>query len=57
MQVHMHQDGVNRHKIFIVLIVMLLSTSLVRFFGPVDTCKADTPPTLYVGKGEAYTHI
>jgi len=53
----MHQDGVNRRKIFIVLIVMLLSISLVRFFGPVDTCKADTPPTLYVGKGEAYTHI
>ena len=57
MQVHMHQDGMNRRKLFIVLIVMLLSISVVHLFEPFDTCKADTPPTLYVGKGETYAHI
>ena len=24
---------------------------------PFENCKADTPPTLYVGPGETYTHI
>jgi parallel beta-helix repeat protein len=57
MQVHMHQDGMNRHKIFIVLVVMLFSTSMMPLFGSLHPCKADTPPTLYVGKGETYAHI
>jgi parallel beta-helix repeat protein len=57
MQVHMHQDGMNHSKLFIVLVVMLLSISYTHLLGPFDTCKAETPPTLYVGKGEMYTRI
>jgi len=57
MQVDMHQDGMNRRKFYIVFIVMLLSVSLLHVFDHLETCKADTPPTLYVGKGEMYTRI
>jgi len=45
------------NKLFIVVVVILLSISCVRLLGPFETCKADTPPTLYVGKGEMYTRI
>ena len=57
MQVHMHQDGMSGKKFYIVLVVMLFSFSLMHVFDPLETCKADPPPTLYVGKGEMYTRI
>lgn len=57
MQVHMQQDGMKLRKFLIVIIVMLLTTNCVRFFVPFENCKADTPPTLYVGPGETYTRI
>lgn len=57
MQIHMQQDGMKHNKLSIVLVVMLLSISFAPLLGPFDTCKADTPPTLYVGKGKMYTHI
>jgi parallel beta-helix repeat protein len=57
MQVHMQQDGMKLRKFLIVIIVMLLFTNCVRFIIPFENCKADTPPTLYVGPGETYTHI
>jgi parallel beta-helix repeat protein len=57
MQVHMHQDGMKLRKFLIVIIVMFLFTSCVRFFIPYENCRADTPITLYVGPEEIYTHI
>ena len=57
MQVHMQQDGMSHSKLFIVLVVMLVSLSYQHLVGPLDTCKAGAPPTLYVGRGETYTHI
>ena len=57
MQVHMHTDGMNLRKFVIVLIVMFQFTNCVCFFSPFNTCKADSPPTLYVGPGEMYLHI
>ena len=44
-------------KFLIVVIVMILFTSCVRFFIPVEICRANTPPTLYVGRGEYYIRI
>jgi parallel beta-helix repeat protein len=56
-QVHMHQDGMKLRKFLIVIVVMFLFTNCVRFFVPSENCRADTPPTLYVGPGETYTRI
>ncbi len=57
MQVHMHTDGMKLRKFLIVIIVMFQFTNCVCFLSPFVTCKADTPPTLYVGQGETYIHI
>jgi len=57
MQVHMQQDGMKLRKFLIVILLMFILTNGVRFFGPTDICKADTPPTFYVGPGETYTRI
>jgi len=56
-QVHMHQDGMKLKKFLIVIAVIILFTNCARFLLPSEICKADTPPTLYVGPGETYTHI
>jgi parallel beta-helix repeat protein len=57
MQVDMHQDGMNRTKLLIVVIVVSLVTNGVSLLFSFETCKADTPITLYVGDGEMYTRI
>ncbi len=57
MQVHMHRDGTKLRKFVIVLIIMFQITQCICFFLPGNTCKADSPPTLYVGTGETYLHI
>jgi parallel beta-helix repeat protein len=57
MQVHMHQDGMKLRKLLIVIIVMFIFANSVCFSDPFTNCKADTPPTLYVGQGETYLHI
>jgi parallel beta-helix repeat protein len=57
MQVHMHKDGMNLKKLLLAAVVIFLFTSCVRFLIPTEICKANTPPTLYVGRGEYYTRI
>ncbi|MBN2599111.1 MAG: right-handed parallel beta-helix repeat-containing protein [Candidatus Thermoplasmatota archaeon] len=57
MQVHMHTDGMNLRKLLIVIIIMFQFTSYTSLFTPIQHCKADTPPTLYVGLGEIYRSI
>ncbi|KYK24078.1 hypothetical protein AYK25_01970 [Thermoplasmatales archaeon SM1-50] len=57
MQVNMQQDGMRFRKLLIVIVVMVLFTSCIRFFKPMEICKADAPPTLYVGPGENYIRI
>ncbi|DAC72989.1 MAG TPA: hypothetical protein DSN98_02365 [Thermoplasmata archaeon] len=57
MQVHMHQDGMKLRKYLIAIVVIFLFTSCVRFFVPSENCRADSPPTLYVGPGETYSRI
>jgi len=57
MQVHMHQDGMRRRKLLIAIVVTILFTGCVRFFPLTEICKADPPPTLYVGLGENYIRI
>ncbi|HUT00736.1 MAG TPA: right-handed parallel beta-helix repeat-containing protein [Candidatus Thermoplasmatota archaeon] len=56
-QLHMHQDGMKLRKLLIVIIVMFIFANSVCFSDPFTNCKADTPPTLYVGPGETYLHI
>jgi parallel beta-helix repeat protein len=36
---------------------MFQFTNCVCFFNPIENCKADTPPTLYVGREETYIRI
>jgi parallel beta-helix repeat protein len=36
---------------------MFIVTNSARLFSPSEPCKADTPPTFYVGPGETYTRI
>lgn len=57
MQIHMHEDGMKLKKLLIVIIVIIQFTQGVSFFTPIQTCKADTPPTLYVGSQETFTRI
>ncbi|MBN1860436.1 MAG: right-handed parallel beta-helix repeat-containing protein [Candidatus Thermoplasmatota archaeon] len=57
MQVHMHKDGMNLRKLLLVIGGMLLITNSLHFFSPSPICRADTPPTLYVGRGENYFSI
>jgi parallel beta-helix repeat protein len=57
MQVHMHTDGMKLRKFLIVIIIIFQFTNCVCFLSPIENCKADSPPTLYVGLGETYLHI
>lgn len=57
MQVRMHTDGMNLKKFLIVVIVIFQFTTCVSIFSPINICRGDSPPTLYVGTGEAYLHI
>lgn len=57
MQVHMHKDGMNLRKLLLLIGVMLLITNSLFFIPPSPVCRADTPPTLYVGRGENYLRI
>jgi parallel beta-helix repeat protein len=57
MQVHMHQDGMKLNKFLIVIVLMFMITNSVCLFNNFEPCKADTPPTIYVGPGETYTRI
>jgi parallel beta-helix repeat protein len=56
-QVHMHTDGMKLTKFLIVIIVIFQITNCVCFLGSNQYCQADSPPTLYVGKGETFLHI
>jgi parallel beta-helix repeat protein len=57
MQIHMHTDGIKLRKFLLVIIVIFQILYSVCFLTLIPTCKADSPPTLYVGTGEAYLHI
>ena len=57
MQVHMHKDGMNLRKLLLVIVGILLVIHSFNFFSPSTICRADTPPTLYVGRGENYLSI
>lgn len=57
MQIRMHQDGMKPRKLLIVIGIVLIIMNGVRFFGFFEPCRADTPPTVYVGPGETYTRI
>ena len=56
-QVHMHADGMKLSKFLIVISVIFQITNCVCFLGSYQVCRADSPPTLYVGEGETYTNI
>ena len=57
MQLRMHEDGMKLKKSLIIVIAIFQFTQCICLFMPIPTCKADTPPTLYVGRQETYTRI
>jgi parallel beta-helix repeat protein len=56
-QVHMHKDGMRLKKFLIGILFVVLCTHSLSFFYVSPICRADGPPTLYVGPGETYIRI
>lgn len=44
-------------QFILVVVVILLCVQSIGYFLHLDSCRADTPPTFYVGPGETYTTI